>query len=339
MTVIITILCVIVIFGLIILIHELGHFLTAKMFGVKVHEFAIGMGPKLFGKQKGDTFYSVRLIPMGGYVKMEGEDTDSQDPAAFNNKKPWQRFIILFAGAFMNLLLGFVLLVTLNAASPRLPVVPTMEVAAVQEGYGAEAAGMQPGDTILEVDGNRLHNRLDLLLALDGKDRVSVTVDRSGQKHTLPVTLTDVDGSRVLGIQQAVEEKNVGNLLSYSFFETFSIVKLTYQSFFGMFTGEVAVEQMSGPVGIVTEISNAAQTGFFDVLFLAIIITLNLGIVNLFPLPALDGGRIVFVLWEMITKKKLKPEHEGLIHFIGFVILILFMLYITRNDIMRLFAG
>ncbi len=338
MTAIITILCVIVVFGMIILIHELGHFLTAKMFGVKVHEFAIGMGPKLFGKQKGDTFYSVRLIPMGGYVKMEGEDENSEDPAAFNNKKPWQRLIILVAGAFMNLLLGFVLLVTLNAASPRLPVVPTLEVAAVQEGYGAEAAGMQAGDKLLEIDGNRLHTRLDLILALDGKEQVSVTVDRGGQKHTLPVTLTEDGGSRVLGIRQVTEEKNVGNLISYSFFETFSIIKLTYQSFFGMFNGTVAVEQMSGPVGIVTEISNAAQSGFFDVMFLALIISLNLGVVNLFPLPALDGGRIVFVLWEMITKKKLKPEHEGLIHFIGFMILILFMLYVTKNDIARLFA-
>ncbi len=338
MTAIITAICVILIFGVIIFIHELGHFLTAKIFGVKVHEFAIGMGPKLFGKQKGDTFYSVRLIPMGGYVKMEGEDENSEDPKAFSNKKPWQRFIILFAGAFMNLLLGFVLLVTLNAASPRLPAIPTMQVVSVQEGMGAETAGILAGDKILAIDGNRIHTQLDFSLALDGKDTVNVTVDRSGEQTTLPVTLTEYEGSKRLGIIQAVEEKNVGNVISYSFFETFSIIKLTYQSFFGMFNGSVAVDQMSGPVGIVSGISNAAQRGFFDVLWLAIIISLNLGVVNLLPLPALDGGRIVFVLWEMITKKKLKPEQEGFIHFIGFVILILFMLYVTKNDIMRLFA-
>lgn len=338
MTAIITAICVILIFGVIIFIHELGHFLTAKIFGVKVHEFAIGMGPKLFGKQKGDTFYSVRLIPMGGYVKMEGEDENSEDPKAFSNKKPWQRFIILFAGAFMNLLLGFVLLVTLNAASPRLPAIPTMQVVSVQEGMGAETAGILAGDKILAIDGNRIHTQLDFSLALDGKDTVNVTVDRSGEQTTLPVTLTEYEGSKRLGIIQAVEEKNVGNVISYSFFETFSIIKLTYQSFFGMFNGSVAVDQMSGPVGIVSGISDAAQRGFFDVLWLAIIISLNLGVVNLLPLPALDGGRIVFVLWEMITKKKLKPEQEGFIHFIGFVILILFMLYVTKNDIMRLFA-
>lgn len=337
MTAIITAICVVLIFGVIILIHELGHFLTAKMFGVKVHEFAIGMGPKLFGKQKGDTFYSVRLIPMGGYVKMEGEDENSEDPKAFSNKKPWQRFIILFAGAFMNLLLGFVLLVTLNAASPRLPAIPKMEVVSVQEGMGAEAAGMLAGDKILAIDGNRIHTQLDFSLALDGKDTVTVTVDRSGEQKALPVTLTEYEGSKYLGIIQAVEEKNFGNVISYSFFEAFSIIKLTYQSFFGMFNGSVAVDQMSGPVGIVSGISDAAQRGFFDVLWLAIIISLNLGVVNLLPLPALDGGRIVFVLWEMITKKRLKPEQEGFIHFIGFVILILFMLYVTKNDIVRLF--
>lgn len=338
MTAIITILCVIIIFGLIIFIHELGHFLTAKMFGVKVHEFALGMGPKLFGKQKGDTLYSVRLIPMGGYVKMEGEDADSQDPAAFSNKKPWQRFVILFAGAFMNLVLGLVLLVVLNAASPRLPIIPKMEVAAVQQGMGAEQAGILAGDKMVAIDGNRVHTQLDLNLALDGKDTVTVTLERDGEKKTVPVTLTEVDGIRRLGIIQNVEDKNFGNVISYSFYETFSIIKLTYQSFFGMFNGSVGVDQMSGPVGIVTEISNAAKTGFFDVMFLALLISLNLGVVNLFPLPALDGGRIVFVLWEMLTKKKLKPEQEGLIHFIGFVILILFMLYITKNDIVKLFA-
>lgn len=338
MTAIITILCVIIVFGLIIFIHELGHFLTAKMFGVKVHEFALGMGPKLFGKQKGDTLYSVRLIPMGGYVKMEGEDADSSDPAAFGNKKPWQRFIILFAGAFMNLLLGFVLLVVLNAASPRLPIVPKMEIAAVQQGMGAEQAGILAGDKMIAIDGNRVRTQLDLNLALDAKDSVTVTVERDGEKQTVPVTLTEVDGTGRLGVIQKVEEKHIGNVISYSFFETFSIIKLTYQSFFGMFNGSVGVDQMSGPVGIVTEISNAAKTGFFDVMFLALIISLNLGVVNLFPLPALDGGRIVFVLWEMLTKKKLKPEQEGFIHFIGFVILILFMLYITKNDIVKLFA-
>ena len=338
MTAIITVLCVIVIFGLIIFIHELGHFLTAKMFGVKVHEFALGMGPKLFGKQKGDTLYSVRLIPMGGYVKMEGEDADSTDAAAFSNKKPWQRFIILFAGAFMNLLLGLVLLITLNAASPRLPQIPKMEVRSVVEGMGAQAAGIEVGDKILAIDGSRIHTQLDFNLALDQKETVSVTVERNGGQHTLPVTLTQIDGYSYLGISQATEEKHLGNLISYSFFEAFSIIKLTYQSFFGMFNGTVGVEQMSGPVGIVTEISNAAQSGFFDVMWLALIISLNLGVVNLFPLPALDGGRIVFVLWEMITKKKLKPEQEGMIHFIGFVILILFMLYVTKNDIVRLFT-
>lgn len=338
MTGILTVICVILIFGLIIFIHEFGHFITAKLFGVTVHEFAIGMGPKLFGKQKGDTLYSVRLIPMGGYVKMEGEDEDSESEGAFSKKKPWQRFIILFAGAFMNLVLGLSLLVMYNNIDPQLTAIPTMEVVALQEGMGAESAGILPGDTILKVDGSRVYTHLDMNLALDGKESVSVLVNRSGEKLNFSVPITVVDNRPLLGFTRATREKNFWNLLSYSYWETFSIVKMTYQSFFGMFTGSVSVDQMSGPVGIVTEIGSAVKSGFLNVLFMALLISLNLGVVNLLPLPALDGGRIVFVLWEMITRRKVKPEHEGIIHFIGFVLLIVFMLYITKNDIVRLFT-
>ncbi len=337
MTGIVTAICVILIFGLIIFIHEFGHFITAKLFGVTVHEFALGMGPKLFGKKYKETEYSVRLIPMGGYVKMEGEDEASQDAGAFSQKKPWQRFIILFAGAFMNLILGFVLLVVMNAASPDLPVIPTMQIESVQQGMGAEQVGILPGDKLLKVEGSRVYTHLDLNLSLHEKESVLVTVKRNDETLEFTVPLTEENGYRYLGIGRKVEEKTLWNVISYSFFEGISIIKLTYQSFFGMFTGAVSVNQMSGPVGIVNEIGTAVKSGIFDVLFIAILISLNLGVVNLFPLPALDGGRIVFVLWEMITRKKLKPEHEGIIHFIGFVILIGFMLYITKNDVIRLF--
>ncbi len=337
MTVILTVLCVVLIFGLIILIHEFGHFITAKLFGVTVHEFAIGMGPKLFGKQKGETLYSVRLIPMGGYVKMEGEDDDSEAEGAFSKKKPWQRLVILVAGAFMNMVLGFALLIVFNVASPQLPVIPTMEVASVVEDMGAAQVGILPGDVILSVDGSRVHTHIDLNLALDQKDLVEVTVKRDGNKLNFTVPVTKEQDYSYLGVSRVAQKKTFWNTCSYSYFEAFSIVKLTYQSIFGMFTGSVSVDQMSGPVGIVTEIGSAVKSGILDVIFIALLISLNLGVVNLLPLPALDGGRIVFVLWEMITKKKLKPEHEGFIHFIGFVLLILLMLLITKNDIVKLF--
>lgn len=333
MTGILTAICVILIFGLIIFIHEFGHFITAKLCGVTVHEFAIGMGPKLLGKKFGDTLYSLRLVPMGGYVKMEGEDEDSDSEGAFSKKKPWQRFVILFAGAFMNLLLGLSLLVLFNTVDPQMSVIPTMQVESTMAGMGAETAGILPGDKLLKVDGSRVYTHLDLNMALYEKETVSVTVSRHGEKLDFLVPLTEGK----IGVLRKTEAKTVWNVISYSYFEAFSIVKMTYQSFFGMFTGSVSVDQMSGPVGIVTEIGTAVQQGFLDVLFLAILISLNLGVVNLLPLPALDGGRIVFVLWEMITRKKVKPEHEGVIHFIGFVILILFMLYITKNDIVKLF--
>ena len=334
MTGILTAICVILIFGLIIFIHEFGHFITAKLFGVTVHEFAIGMGPKLVGKQWGETFYSLRLIPMGGYVKMEGEDEDSQKEGAFSQKKPWKRFLILFAGAFMNLLLGFALLILFNSVNPDMSVIPSMQVESVQPGMGAEQVGILPGDKILEVNNSRVYTHLDLNLAFYGNENATVTVLRNGEKLDFSIPLADGK----IGVVRKAEAKNIWNVISYSYFEGFSIIKMTYQSFFGMFTGTVSVDQMAGPVGIVTEIGNAVQQGFLDVLFLAILISLNLGVVNLLPLPALDGGRIVFVLWEMLTKKKLKPEQEGIVHFIGFILLIIFMLYITKNDIVRLFA-
>ena len=338
MTAILTAICVVLIFGLIVFIHEFGHFITAKLFGVTVHEFAIGMGPKLLGKQWKDTYYSIRLIPMGGYVKMEGEDEASDKEGSFSSKKPWQRFIILFAGALMNLILGFSLLVTYNAVDPNLTAIPTMEVVEVMEGMGAKSAGILPGDTILKVDGSRIDTQLDLNMVLQGKESVSVLVKRGDEKLNITVPLTVQDSRVYLGFVRQTKEKTFWNLVSYSYFETFSVIKLTYQSFFGMFTGSVSVDQMSGPVGIVSEIGNAVKSGFLDVLFMALLISLNLGVVNLLPLQALDGGRIVFVLWEWITRKKIKPEHEGIIHFIGFMLLIVFMLYITKNDIVRLFT-
>jgi len=335
---IITALTVIIVFGLVIFIHELGHFLTAKAFKVKVHEFALGMGPCIFKKKQGETQYSLRAFPVGGYVKMEGEDEESEDENAFNRKKPYQRLIILAAGAIMNFILGFVLLMLFVGLNSDYYISSTV-VSDVIEEYHADDAGIKQGDKIIEIDGSKINTKIDMSLALENKENVEVTVIRDKKKQSFNVKTTDVGGIKTLGVYVETLDKNFINILKHSYHQTFTIIKMTYKTFFDMFKGKVGVEQMSGPVGIVTEIGNAAQRSLFDVLWLLIIITLNLGVVNLFPLPALDGGRIIFVLYEMITRKKLKPETEGIIHFIGFAILILFMLYITKNDIVRLFKG
>lgn len=338
MSIIISTLAVMIVFGLIIFIHEFGHFSTAKLFKVKVHEFAIGMGPCIFKKQKGDILYSLRLIPMGGYVKMEGEEEDSEDENSFSKKKPWQRLIILASGAVMNFILGIIFIIILFGAT--YPVIPNTTISEVLTDYGAYEAGIKAGDEIYKVNNERISNSMDISLATGDSDVANVIVIRNGEQKEFDVKLKSEENSgKYLGIKLGAVPKNPFNLTGYSFNYAKTIIKLTYKSFIGMFTGNVSVNDMSGPVGIVTEIGSAAQRGIEDVLFILILITLNLGVVNLFPLPALDGGRIVFVIFEMLTRKKLKTEHEAIIHFIGFMLLILFMLYITKNDITRLIFG
>ncbi len=337
MSAVISILAVVVVFGLIIFIHEFGHFSTAKLFKVKVHEFAIGMGPCIFKKQKGETLYSVRAVPMGGYVKMEGEEEASDEEGSFSQKKPWQRLIILASGAIMNFILGIIAIIILFGST--MSQIPTLTISNVLQDYGAYEAGIEKNDEIYSVNGERIHNSKDISLALGDKDTAVVTVKRNGEKKNFNVDLKAKNGAKHLGITLSSENKNPLNLTAYSFNYAKTIIKLTVKSIVGMFTGSVSVNDMSGPVGIVTEIGSAAQRSFQDVLFILIIITLNLGVVNLFPLPALDGGRIIFVLFEMISGKKLKTQYEAIIHFIGFMLLILFMIYITKNDIIRLITG
>lgn len=337
MSYLISVIAVILVFGIVILIHELGHFLTAKAFGVKVHEFSIGMGKCLFHKTKGETQYSIRLLPVGGYVKMEGEDGESDDERAFSKKKTWQRAIILVAGAFMNFVLGFLLIAILYGFT--LEAVPTTQINEVMQGYGAQIAGIEKNDVILKVNGERVSNSLDISLAIGESESADVTLKRNGKIIDKKVSLTpDENGLRYLGITLKTENKSPLTLGKYSFNYGKTIIKLTYKSFFGMFTGSTSVNDMSGPVGIVTQIGSAAQQGLEDVIFIMILITLNLGVVNLFPLPALDGGRLVFVVFEMITKKKINPEHEAIVHFVGMILLFAFMIFITKNDIIRFFA-
>lgn len=335
---IITVLAVIIVFGLIIFIHELGHFLTAKAFGVKVHEFSLGMGPCLLKKNSGETQYSLRTFPIGGYVRMEGEDFDSEDENAFNKKKPWQRLIVLAAGGIMNFFLGFALLMIFTGSNPDY-VITTNEVAELAEGYNAEKAGIEKGDRIIKIDNSTVRTQMDMSLALDGKSNADITVKRNGEKLKFNVDILQEDGSYKLGIYVKRVDKNIATVAKNSFDMLFTVIKYTYSSFGDLFKGEIGVEDTSGPVGIVTEIGKASQRGFLDVLWIMILLTLNLGVVNLFPLPALDGGRIIFVLIELITRKKVNQNVEGIIHTIGFLLLILLMLYITKNDIVKLFKG
>ncbi|MBO5364082.1 MAG: RIP metalloprotease RseP [Clostridia bacterium] len=346
MDMVVTVIGAILIFSVIIFVHEFGHFLAARIFGVTVHEFAIGMGPAIWKKQgKGETLYSIRAIPMGGFCQLEGEDEESDSPGAFNNKKPVPRMVILVAGVVMNLVLGFMIvlgLMTTNAiVNEGLP-------STVVESVNPEASAasfLQPGDEIVAVNGKRVHIRTDLSFALsqNGNQEATLTVKRDGEKFTesfTPMEMEYEDGSKgyLVGFNIAVKPISIGGILHEAFFQTVWMVKLVFVSLGMLFSGEAGIQDMSGPVGVVSAMNAVAQSGWYPLLFFAAFLAVNIGVMNLLPLPALDGGRILFVLIELIFRKPIPREKEGWIHFIGFALLILLMVYVTWNDLIRIFG-
>ncbi|MBQ7718224.1 MAG: RIP metalloprotease RseP [Clostridia bacterium] len=330
-----TIIAAILIFGVLIFVHEFGHFTTAKLFGVKVHEFAIGMGPAIFKRKKGETDYSLRILPIGGYVKLEGEDFASDDERAFNKCPPLKRIIILASGAFMNVLTGFLLFVLIFSFAAQ---IPSTVIEKVYEGTPAAEAGILAGDRIRSINGKRVNIYSDISFTLfedDGKD-AQIEIDRGTERMTFNLTPAK-DGERsIIGIYPVLESPGVGTVLRNAYYNTFFVVRVVIVSLKMLITGQVGVSEMSGPVGIVGEIGQAAKSGILDVLNFAALIAVNLGVMNMLPLPALDGGRIFFILLELIFGKPVSPKIEGYIHAIGLVILLLLMLVITYSDIMKL---
>ena len=341
---ILTIIFAILIFSVIIFVHEFGHFITARMCGVTVHEFAIGMGPVLWKKQGKKTLYALRAIPVGGFCRLEGEDGDSDDPGSFSKRPPIQRIIILAAGAFMNLLLGFIVVLSLvlSSAAANGGIGTTVVDSVMPE---ASAQFLQPGDEIIAVGGNRVHIRRDLNFELqqNGAAETTLTYRRGDTTHTdafTPMETTYEDGSKgyLVGFHVQTEKPTVFSVLHESFFQTVWMGKLVVLSVRMLLTGQVGIRDMSGPVGVVSAMSTAAQSGWMDFLFLAAFLAVNIGLMNLLPLPALDGGRILFVLVELIFRKPVPPEKEGLIHFIGFALLMVLIVYVSFQDIWKLFA-
>ena len=341
-----TLIGAILIFSVIIFVHELGHFMLARIFGVTVHEFAIGMGPALFQWGKAEkTVYSLRAIPMGGFCKMEGEDEESEDEGAFNNKKPIPRILILAAGAFMNLLLGFLVVLVLTAQSAyQGGGLPTTVVESVNEQASA-AAFLQPGDRITAINGERVHIRRDLSFALSDSHGETMTLTfRRGKesitKDFVPMTMTYEDGSQgyVIGFQIAAAPVTVTGILHEAFYQTVWMVKLVFVSLGMLFHGQADVSDLSGPVGVVYAMNTVARSGLYDFLFFAAFLAVNIGVMNLLPLPALDGGRIIFVLYTWITGKNVSQKVEGTIHFAGILLLFALMIYVTFNDVVRIFG-
>lgn len=329
---IITIIAAILVFGLLIGIHEFGHLISAKLCGIKVYEFAIGMGVKLFSFEKGGTKYSLRLFPIGGFCNMN-EDVESDSEDAFGNKKPWQRILVLASGAIMNLLLGFVILCILMGMPEE---IVTNSVGDVLDYAPAYTQGLKPGDEIIKINNTRTNLIDDIMLEMnysDGSD-INLTVKREGENINLIITpYKDESGRYIIGYKPEIVQNSFLLTVRNAFYYSIYISKAVLLSLRDMVTGKVAINQVSGPVGIVKEIGNAASAGINRLLELVALITINLGLFNLLPFPALDGGRIVFVLYELITRKKVSVSVEAVIHFIGLLLLLLVMVIVTFSDL------
>lgn len=337
----------IVLFGVIIAIHEFGHFAFAKLFKVKVNEFAIGMGPKLFKKQKGETLYSLRLFPIGGFCSMEGEDEDSTDEGAFNNKPAWQRFIIVAAGAILNLILGIVVVGICLSCSD---LIGTRTVHSFVDGALSEQTGLQAGDEIIKINNSHVYSSqgISYNMIRDIDNKLDITVIRNGEKKVLKdVEFNQFEYEGKLYIQQDFiivgETPNVWNVLKNSFTESASIVQMVRLSLVDLVTGKYGLRDVSGPIGTISAIAESTNEpeAFSDKLLTALnflsMITINVGVFNLLPLPALDGGRLFFILIEMIRRKPVPAKKEGLVHAIGLAVLLAFMVIVSISDVIKQF--
>lgn len=340
-TTVLSILIAVVMFGFLIFIHELGHFLAARNAGIHVIDFSLGMGPKIWSRQGKETSFTLRLFPIGGSCQMLGEDEDCDDERAFNKKGKWARFSVLVSGALMNILAGVVFLFLCQCMQPAI------QTTTIDKIYLTEQTAFQEGDKILSLDGYRTFNSIDLNFAIQNisKETYSAVVERDGARVELKdiplVKVTDEDGATRyrLGIQAGVSENNVGLVFSETATRSLSIVRLVWKSLIYLVTGRAGIADLSGPVGITVMIGQTVQYGLDQVLWIAALIAINLGVVNLLPLPALDGGRIFFLLIEAVRGKPVPPEKEGVVHLIGFALLMLLTVVIFIKDIIGVFAG
>jgi len=339
-------LIILLVFGVLIFIHELGHFMTARACGVTVKEFAIGMGPKVlsWNSKKHGTKYALRLLPIGGFVSMENEDgldsdADPNDPNSFCNKSVPKRMFITIAGAAMNLLLGFVIMMVIVFATRNLG----STVVARFADNATSSEQLMVDDEILKVGNTRVHtwNELAYEIMNSGYEPIDITVNRAGEKIILKdvVFSTFEDSGATFGQYDFVpyaDEVNFGNLVKHSFFRSLSTVKMVLDSVKGLVTGRFGIDAVSGPVGVVGVVEDVAKQGFMSFLYIISVLTINLGVFNLIPFPALDGGRFLFLAIEGVRGKPINRNVEAYINLIGIMLLFVFMIFITFKDIMNL---
>ena len=338
----------ILIFSFIVIFHEFGHFIVAKKCNVKVNEFMLGLGPKLFGIKKGETEYSIHLLPFGGACAMEGEDEESDDERAFGKKPLWQRFLIVFAGPFFNFIMAYIIAVILiSVAGYYAP-----DISEVVSGSPAEEAGLEAGDTLVSFNGFKLnfYKEISVYTYFHPARTLEVVYERNGEKKTTTVTpeYDEESGRYLLGVIGTADlvKGNPIQILSKGFSEMRYQIYVVFNSLRFLLTGKVSVREMSGPVGIVKVMSDtydeSIQDGIYyvvlNMLNFMVLLSANLGVMNLLPLPALDGGRILMFAYEGIRRKKLSPEVEGKINLVGFALLMALMVVVMISDISKLFV-
>lgn len=326
------------IFGVLVLVHEGGHFLLARLNGIRVEEFAIGMGPKLISRvsKKSGIRYSLRLLPIGGFVSMPGEDEESEDPDAFCNKSVWRRMLTILAGPLTNILIGFVGMTVLVCASSDLLSTTVLKFS----DDAVSSAQLQSGDRILSVDGVSVHTYNEIIYEItnSGYEPIDITVMRDGERLVLRdvefavINDSGVDFGKIDFVPYA-ERKTVGNVIKNVFFRSISTIKMIWDSLIDMLGGRYGIEAISGPIGVTEVVGEAAQSGWKTVLNLFVILAMNLGVVNLLPIPALDGGRFVFLLIEGIMGRPLDRKIEAYINGTALLLLMAFMLLVAFKDI------
>ena len=345
-----TIIWFIIVLGTIVLVHEFGHYLFAKLFKVYVYEFSIGMGPRIckFKKKKGETEYSIRCIPIGGYVSLAGEEINDDSKVPKNRKlyakSGLERFLIMVAGVTFNFILAFVILFISALIYGSVALTPI--VGEVNKDYPAYEAGIEAGDQILSVNGDKTSswNEVQLLIQTSKGQEIKVKLKKAnGNIKTvklIPMKVEDNDGnvSYAAGItMNNVKQHGFINSLKYATNTTVSLVKLMLTTVKSLFTGGVAVKELSGPVGIYTVVGDQAKLGLENIMYLIAFLSVNVGVINLLPFPAFDGGRILFLIIEKIKGSPVSGKLENTIHSIGFFLLIALMIYVTFYDILRLF--
>lgn len=337
----------ILLFSFIIIFHELGHFLLAKANGIRVDEFSLGLGPTLIGKQIGGTFFCIKLLPFGGACMMGEDDADDTSEGSFNSKSVWARISVIAAGPVFNLILAWIFCVILIGATGY----QSTEITSVLDGYSAQEEGLQPGDVIKEINGRNVHLWDDVrlyTLTHPNDTPYEVVYERDGEEYTAMIEPRQLEGdaSPLLGvISENFERPGVFGSMQYGMYKLKYWINYTVDSLRMLVTGQVGIKDMSGPVGIVNVVDDVYQSAapagvlaiILNLMNFGTFLSANLGVVNLLPIPALDGGRLVFLIIEAVRRKRVPPEKEGMVHFAGFALLMVLMVVVMYNDIMKLF--